>query len=38
MQEYLVHDTKRNVVRAVIVSGVFAAVVALIGRLGVNLW
>lgn len=32
MQDYLVHDTKRNVARAVIVSGVFAAVVTLIGR------
>ena len=31
-QVYLVHSTLRNVLRAVIVSGVFAAVVALIGR------
>ena len=32
MQDHLVDDTWRNVVRALIVSGVFAAVIALIGR------
>jgi hypothetical protein len=32
MQVYRVHDGKRNVLRALIVSGVFAAVIALIGR------
>lgn len=31
MQDYLVDDTWRNVVRALIVSGVFAAVVTLTG-------